>query len=241
MCYGRCATEPDSSIYSRHQSMKKLANARLRLGNILVATGKITRAQLANALARARRSGKQLGAELVDAGYLTSAHLASGLHLQRRMRVSAAIAVALAAGTPAGSITAEAAETASAKVTVSATVLRHASVRVLTAPQTLSISEADIARGYVDVPVPSRLEIRSNSPSGYVIAIESAADFSRGTEVRGLGDMVSFGPFGGVLHVKGGGHGMNVIPVELNYRVLLSDVARPGVHPWPVQLSVMPL
>lgn len=34
---------------------------------------------------------------------------------------------------------------------------------------------------------------------------------------------------------------MNVIPVELNFRVLLSDAARPGVHPWPVQLSVMPL
>lgn len=189
--------------FQGYQSMEKSEDARLRLGEILVATGDITRAQLDDALARQRRSGKQLGAELVDAGYLKPAQLTSGLHLQR-MLVSAAMAVALACETLAGSAPAEAAETASARVTVSATVLRHASVRVLSAPRTVSISEADIARGYVDVPVPSRLEIRSNSPSGYIIAIESAADFVRGTEVRRLDDVVSFGPFGGVLNVKGG-------------------------------------
>lgn len=220
--------------------MKKATDQRLRLGNILVAAGDITRAQLANALTRQRRSGKQLGAELVDAGYLTAAHLASGMRRQR-MQVSAAIAVALACGPFVGSAAAEAAKTASAMVTVSATVLRRASVRVLSGPRTISISEADIAQGYVDIPEPSRLEIRSNSPSGYVIAIESGADFARGTEVRSLGEVVSFGRFGGVLNVKAGGPGMQVIPVELNYRVLLSDVARPGAHPWPVQLLVMPL
>lgn len=220
--------------------MKKSTDLRLRIGEILVAADDITRVQLDDALARQRHSGRQLGTELVDAGHLTPTHLASGLHHQHRL-VLAAMALALVSGSLAGNAAAEAAETASARVAVSATVLRHASVDVLSAPRTVSISEADIARGYVDVPVPSRLEIRSNSPSGYVIAIESAADFARGTEVRGLGGVVSFGRFGGVLNVKGGGQGMHVMPVELYFRVLLSDVARPGVHPWPVQLSVMPL
>ena len=220
--------------------MKKSTDPRLRIGEILVAAGDITRIQLDDALARQRRSGRRLGAELVDAGHLTPTHLASGLRLQRTL-VSAAMALALTYGTMDGSTAAEAAETADARVAVSATVLRHAGVRVLSAPRTVSISEADIALGYVDVPVPSRLEIRSNSPSGYILTIESAADFSRGTEVRGLGDVVSVGRFGGVLNVKAGGQGMKVIPVELHFRVLLSDLARPGVHPWPVQLSVMPL
>ena len=130
--------------------MENLTDTHLRIGDILVATGDITRAQLDYALARQRRSGRHLGAELVDAGYLKSAKLASGLHVQR-MAVSAAITVALACGPSVGSAAVEAAKTASAMVTV-ATVLRHASVLVLSSPQTVSISEADIALGYVDVP-----------------------------------------------------------------------------------------
>jgi hypothetical protein len=212
---------------------------RMRIGDILVAMGEITRTQLDDALVRQELSGLQLGAELVAAGCLTPARLASGLQLQR-IRVPA-IALALAFGSLAANLPAAAADTGSATIAVSANVVRRASMRMLSAAQTVSIAAADIARGYVDIPLPSLLEIRSNSPSGYLIAIESAADYARGTEVRGLGDTVSLGPFGGVVNVKASGVGMKVIPVELRFRVLLSDAARPGIHPWPLQLSVMPL
>lgn len=211
----------------------------MRIGDILVAMGDITRNQLDDALVRQENSGRQLGAELVAAGCLTPARLANGLQLQRIR--APAMALALAFGTLAVNLPAAAADSDNATVAVSANVVRHASVRMLSAAQTVSIAAADIARGYVDIPLPSRLEIRSNSPNGYLLAIESAADYARGTEVRGLGDTVSFGPFGGVVNVKAGGAGMRLIPVELHFRVLLSDAARPGIYPWPLQLSVMPL
>lgn len=211
----------------------------MRIGDILVALGDITPIQLDDALARQKHSGRQLGAELVDAGCLTAARLASGLQLQG-VRVSA-VALALAFGTLAVNSPVEAADTGSTRVMVSATVMRHASVRAVSTPHTVSITEADIGRGYVDIPTPSKLEIRSNSQSGHLIAIEIATEFAAGTEVRGLGDTISFGPSGGVVSVKSSGQGMRVIPVELYFRVQLSANARPGLHPWPMQLSVMPL
>ncbi|CAG4884717.1 conserved protein of unknown function [Georgfuchsia toluolica] len=221
------------------QSQKCDTKSRLCLGEILVATGEISRAQLDDALARQRDSGRQLGSELVNAGHLKPHQLASGLHLQRRL-VALAIAATLAVGTAVETTPAEAAVGANAQVAVSATVLRHVSIRVLSAPHTIHISEADIVRGYVDVPIPLMLEIVSNSPTGYLLTVESQADFARGTEVRGIGSPVSFGRFGGVLSVQSGGHGMQTMPAELNFRVLLSEEARPGVHPWPIQISVMP-
>lgn len=219
--------------------MNKPAEMPMRIGDILVAEGDITRIQLDDALLRQRHSGLQLGAELVGAGCLTPARLASGLQLQH-IRASA-VAAALVFGTLAVNSPAEAADAGNARVTVSATVLRHASVRAVSAPQTVSISETDIARGYVDIPTPSKLEIRSNSPTGYLIAIEIAAGFAGSTEVRGLGDTISVGSSGGVVSVKSSGQGMRVIPVELHFRVQLSAAARPGLYPWPMQLSVMPL
>lgn len=210
----------------------------LRLGELLVSTGDITQSQLDAALESQRETERPLGRLLVDAGYLKPHRLAEGLHLQR-MLVLAALSTILTVGTMVGSAPAEAAGN-QAQVAVSATVLRHASVRALTMPHTVSIAAADIARGYVDVPISSKLEIRSNSPGGYMLAFESQADFARGIEVRGVGAAASFGRFGGVLSVQAGGRGMQTTPVELSFRVLLSEEASPGVHPWPVQISVLP-
>lgn len=212
---------------------------RLCLGEILVVTGDISRAQLDEALARQRSSGKLLGSELVDAGVLKPSRLASGLRLQRTL-VALAMSATLALGAATSVPSAQAAGN-SAQVSVGAIVLRHVSIRVLELPSTIQITEADINRGYVDVAAPSRLEIRSNSPTGFMLSIESQADFARGTEVRGLGGMTSFGRFGGVLSVQGGaGGGLQTTPVQLNFRVLLSEEARPGTHAWPIQISVLP-
>lgn len=219
--------------------MNSPAEKHMRIGDILVATGAITHLQLDDALARQKQSGLPLGAELVGAGCLTPVSLASALQFQRVR--GPAFAIALAFSALAVNPPAQAADGDSARVTINANVVRHASVRSLSTPQTVSIAEADIVRGYVDVPLPSKLEIRSNSPTGYLLAIDGTAEYSRGTEVRGLGEAISLGQFGGVVNLKAGGPGMTLIPLELHYRVLLSAAARPGVHPWPLHLSVMPL
>lgn len=212
----------------------------LQLGEILVAGGDISREQLEEALARHRSSGRPVGMELVDAGWLAPGRLAGALRLQR-MLVMTALGTALAVGGMAGAMPAQAAPGGSAQVSIGATVLRHASVRVLSAPQSVQITEADIARGYVDVPLPSRLEIRSNSPSGYLLSVETQADFARGTEVRGLGGVASLGRFGGVLQVASTAAGMHSMQLELGFRILLSPGVQAGLHAWPVQISVLPV
>jgi len=152
---------------------------------------------------------------------------------------AASAAAALAQASPP-----EAPDRASAQVAVGATVLRHVALRVLTAPRTLRIAPADILSGYVDVPLASTLEIRSNSPGGCLLVIDSQADFSRGTEVRstgGDGAGVALGRAGGLLRLQSSGPGMRTTPVALSFRVLLSPQARPGLHPWHLQLSVLPV
>ena len=175
----------------------------------------------------------------VQAGFLALYRLANGLRL-RRMRWQLAAVTTLALSTMAGTMPAEAADSATAQVAVGATVLRHASIRVLTAPRTVNISQADLSRGYVDVATTSKLEIRSNSPTGYVLAIESQADFARGTEVRGSGGVTSLGRFGGTLNIQTVGHGMQTTPIELSFRILLSINVYPGVYLWAPQISVSP-
>ncbi len=224
--------------FQQAQADRGKVAAKLRLGELLVATGDITRAQLDAALARHYASGKLLGSELVDAGILKPSQLANGLQLQRSL-VALAMAATLAIGI--GLAPPAQAADGTAQVGVGATVLKHVSLRVLQLPDTIQITEADIARGYVDVSTPSRLEIRSNSTAGFMLSIDSQADFARGTEVRGSGDTAALGRFGGVLSVKGGdAGGMHTTPVELSFRVLLSNEARPGQHAWPLQISVMP-
>lgn len=166
--------------------------------------------------------------------------LANGLRLQR-LRGGFSVAAMLAVGTVTGIMPAEAADGANAQVAVSATVLRHASVHVLTAPRTVNISQADIVHGYVDVAMASKLEIRSNSPTGYRLAIEGEADFARGIEVRGTGGVALLGRFGGMLNIQTVGQGMQTTPVELRFRILLSEQARPGIYPWALQMSVLPV
>ncbi|WP_156955366.1 hypothetical protein [Polaromonas glacialis] len=180
------------------------------------------------------------GATRARAGSVRWFWVANGLRLQRT-REQLAMAAMLAVGAVAGVPPAEAADGANAQVAVGATVLRHAGIHMLTAPRTVSISQADIARGYVDVAIPSTLEIRSNSPTGYLLAIESQADFARGTEVRGNGGVASLDRFGGMLSIQTVGHGMKTTPVELRFRILLSQQARPGVYPWAPQIWVLPV
>lgn len=134
----------------------------------------------------------------------------------------------------------QATSAATAQVSVGAAVLRYVSIRVLSAPRGVNISQADIVQGYVDVEIASKLEIRSNSPTGFALAIESQADFAKGIDVRSNSGVTSLGRFGGMLNIQTVGHGMQTTPVELSFRILLSNNAYPGVYPWAPQISVSP-
>ncbi len=127
------------------------------------------------------------------------------------------------------------------KLSVTATVLKHASLKVLAQPASVVVTAADIARGYVDVPSPAQVAIQSNSPGGYMLVFASQGDFVRQTLVRGLGNDVQLGAAGGGVAQGSTGRGMNKTTLDLGFRFVLSESARQGVYAWPMHLSVTPL
>lgn len=161
-------------------------------------------------------------------------HTITGARLPIRFGASLALAVGLL-----GAPTAALADAQQFQLTVSATVLKRASLKVVAQPSAVVITEADLERGYVEVASPAQLAIRNNSAEGYLLVFASDGDFLRQARVRGLGAEVQIGAGGGVVRQPGGSTGTRVL--DLGFRFELSPTARAGVYAWPMQISVVPL
>ena len=231
-------------MFQKCQAGEAPSSVRFRLGEILVATGRITREQLEAVLARQKLSKKNIGDLLVESGAVEPRHLARGLRLQE-MLVTAALVAALSMADIAGAQEIRRGSgpptTGSARIQVSATVLPRATLRVLHQEQTLVVTPEDVARGYVDAPAASRIEVRNNSRRGSLLVFERipapGASFGK-VSVRGFDREVEIGPGGGFVP-----HPYAPAPVtaELSYRFSLDRDARPGTYPWPLQVSVRPM
>lgn len=138
----------------------------------------------------------------------------------------------------AASFAAGAAET---KLVVSATVLKHASLQVVSQPGSVTVTAVDIQRGYVDVPGTAQVMVKSNTQDGYLLTFTSHGDFFRQALVRGLANDVQLGPDGGGVAQRPTGRGMTRTGLDLGFRFVLSASAQQGVYPWPMTLSVTPL
>lgn len=130
------------------------------------------------------------------------------------------------------------AQAGQAPLLVTATIQRHASIR-MAPPATLVISEADIARGYVDVPTPVEVTVRSNVPQGYTLVFEAQDDAVRETLVEGLPGQLVVGSGGATATRAAPGPGMWHDVLQLRFRFRLSREARAGSMPWPLQISMM--
>jgi hypothetical protein len=93
--------------FQRRQSGEGAASEKLRLGKILVATGDIRESELCEALAKRRDTGRRIGEELVATGRLSAERLGNALVLQRRL-VSAVLIAALSSVSPLFATQAEA-------------------------------------------------------------------------------------------------------------------------------------
>lgn len=156
----------------------------------------------------------------------------------RRLRAALPSALALGLMLPLGALAAGASET---KLTVTATILTHASLITLAQPSSVLVTAADIARGYVDVAAPARVDIKSNSPRGYMLVVTSEGDFVRHTRIKGLGSDVQLGAGGGVIPQPAAGRGMSKATLDLGFRFALTESARQGVYSWPLRIDVAPL
>jgi hypothetical protein len=130
---------------------------------------------------------------------------------------------------------------AETKLTVSATILKRASLQVLAQPSSVLVTAADLARGYVDVPTASQVAVRSNAPAGYLLEFASQGDFMRQIVVRGLETDVQLSPAGGMVSQRASGKGVTKTTLALGFRFLLSESAQEGTYAWPMRLSVVPL
>jgi hypothetical protein len=227
--------------FQKCQAGEAPSSGRFRLGEILVATGRITREQLEDVLSRQRLTKKNIGELLVESGAVAPNHVARGLRLQEMLVTAALVAVLslaeVAAAQEAPGVGAKPA-TGAARIQVTATVPSRATLRVLHQERTLVVTPEDVARGYVDAPAASRIEVRNNSRGGCLLVFERIAgpDASFGNvSVRGFEREVEIGPGGGFVP-----HSYAPAPVtaELSYRFSLDRDARPGTYPWPLQVSV---
>jgi hypothetical protein len=124
-----------------------------------------------------------------------------------------------------------------ANVVVNATVLKSTSLTVLAQPASVVITADDIVRGYVDVPVPAQLAIRSNT--AYALDFAPQGNFIRQVLVRGLGNDVQLGPDGGLVPQLT--RGVTRTTLALAFRFVLSDSAQQGTYPWPMRVSASSL
>lgn len=205
------------------------------LGNILVASGKITQNQLDSALLSQNASGRRLGEELIFAGHVNKGQVEVGLRLQIKF---IAYALVLATGlTPIFPIAplAHAAQR-SAAMQVSVTVVASAKLQTSYQAKQIEISAADVARGQVEVSAASRFSVLTNKGAGYSIQLDPVGHVFESVHVDGLGNAVQLGADGGAIVQRGSQ--ASTLAHELSFRFILHPDTRPGTYTWPLLLSV---
>lgn len=201
----------------------------------MLANGAITRAQLEDALQRQAHSGRRLGVELVTAGHASRQQIDEGLRRQRKI---IAYALAVSAGlAPLAPSIAMAKPTAVMAVTVM--VIANTQLRTEHQETQLTITAADISRGYVDVAGASRFGVRTNSHAGYSIQFSPIGSLFASVQVGGLSNPVRLGPDGGSIVQRG--TVTAELSHELSFRFVLRADALPGIYSWPLHMSVRAL
>lgn len=208
---------------------------RFFLGNILVASGKITQIQLDGALLSQTASGRRLGEELIFAGHVSQGQVEVGLRLQKKF---IAYALVLATGlTPLFPVMSSAqAAQSSAAMQVSVRVVASPKLRRSYQARQIEISAADVARGQVEVAAATRFSVLTHLGAGYLIQLDPVGHVFETVHVDGLGNAVQLGADGGAI-VRRGPQASNLTH-ELGFRFILHPDTRPGTYPWPLLLSV---
>jgi hypothetical protein len=205
-----------------------------KLGEILVAQGKITHEQLAIALDRQKTSGRRLGEELIKAGFVQRAVVSRALRIQRRVVFGALTTLAATTVAPHAD-----AGSQHNQIAVTAFVPAQTVAQVVAQPAEITITAADIERGYVDIPRASQLRITSNNPVGYAVDFFSRLPIFTSVTVTSDNGSADLGPDGGAI-LERGRHGRDM-PLHLSFRFNLIPQVQPGSYPWPLALNVRPL
>ena len=157
----------------------------------------------------------------------------------RVFRIAAAAVLAAAMlGHVVAARAASATGESSAKASVDLAIVIPVVLRVRTEAQAaqLSIAEADIERGYVDVDAATRLRVSSNNPAGFVVALGFEPAIVSRVEARIAGQLLEARSSGESTPVHA--PKLNDAPMDVAYRLHLAPGARPGTYRWPVRLLI---
>ena len=123
-----------------------------------------------------------------------------------------------------------------ANFVVSAVVPARASLEAVVQPALLSVSEDDVARGYVDVAAVYR--VRNNDPAGYLLRLVPLIGLTSTIEISGLATPVVMRDE--VVEVTQPA-ALQARDLSLRFRLTLDPGATSGVYPMPLQVSVATL
>jgi hypothetical protein len=230
-------TVPEREVvleFQRRQAGQGPTAGKLYLGNILVATGQITRQQLVDALKWQADHGGRLGAALVACGHATERQITHGLSLQRKLVAAVLIAAMSLVSAPA--VQDAHAEPHTTKLAVMARVATFFRMQVEHQAAALTITARDIERGYVEVSAASNFSVITNAQDGFVIDFRPRGDLFRSVFVTGLQSPVEIGAQGGSV-TDNVPHG-RITFHQLGYRFMLRPDLQPGSYPWPLEISV---
>jgi len=216
-------------------------SGKCRLGEILLTADYITREQLDNALRLQKLSdGIKLGSILVAAGHVQPHHIEHALHIQHKLAIAALVAaLALVSAPQFEQGAAIAAQPQTARISVGAVVKEYVSAKVVRQTRELVVTHSDAAAGFVDVPLATVMEVKSNSPSGYLVSFNGLGGPFTEIYVRGFKSEAQITHDGGWVIQSGPARGVQTL--QLSYRFVLASGAQPGTYAWPLVISVRPL
>jgi hypothetical protein len=153
--------------------------------------------------------------------------------MNTRTRIAAIMLAIVAIGTlPA------LAGSSSADMNVSVQVIARAIVSVDSQPSAVTITAADIARGYVDVPAPIVVRVRTNSRQGYLLQVENQSETFSSIELSSANIAMNVGAHETWIqrpYTAGG----DVLPMRA--RLHLASAATIGSFSLPIAFSATPL
>src|SRR5262245_14541200 len=125
---------------------------------------------------------------------------------------------------------------ASGALVVGATVAPSVRMVALREDPRLVLTASDVKNGQAEVAGALSMTVRTNSPRGYYLDFSIESDEIWGVEILGLPSQAFVvAPRGRVLMPS---EGPTTESLDLGFRFLLSDHAKPGAGPWPIAVSV---
>ncbi len=122
-----------------------------------------------------------------------------------------------------------------APLRVSVSVLRRQNLEILFQVSTVTVDDKDLNRGYVDMISATRLSIYNNDKNGCLLHFSGLGPPFEKALVSGLGSEVQVGAADAFVHQE---YKKGTLTRTLNYKLYLSDDARPGTYPWPLKIAL---